>query len=331
MSDFRKRILEPLLLPVAAFVFVGGIAFGLSRILLVTTANGASVVAFVAALAVLLASAAVAAHGFRKPEKLAAGFAFVAIVAGGSVFAATIGIRPIEHHTPEPSFVFTAVNAESFEQASAAVETADELVIRFTNNDPGAPHNWGLQTDPVFAASPSLVDPGQGIANGESRDYILEHPDPALYYYFCFIHPNMKGELTITGEGEAAPPPPPPPGPPSPSAPASPSAPPSAPPSPDPNAAAATKVDITALKIQFDTSSLKLVAGEEISVTFNNNDPSVQHNFAIYSIDLSRKIFDTEIFNGVETRTGTFTAPAPGDYTFRCDVHQNMKGSVVFE
>ncbi|HEX9697494.1 MAG TPA: hypothetical protein VGB64_14405, partial [Actinomycetota bacterium] len=72
MSDFRKRILEPLLIPVAAFAFVGGIAFGLSRILLVTTANGASMVALVAALAVLTVAGVIASRGFHVPEKFAA-------------------------------------------------------------------------------------------------------------------------------------------------------------------------------------------------------------------------------------------------------------------
>lgn len=332
MSDFRKRILEPLLLPVAAFTFVGAIAFGLSRILLATTANGASLVALVAALAVLISAAAIAAHGFRKPEKLMALVSFVAIVAGGSVFAATVGIRPVEHHVPEPSFVFTAVNAVEFEQSEATVETADELVIRFTNNDPGAPHNWGVQTEPVFAASPSLVEPGEGLSAGQSRDYIMEHPDPGTYYYFCFIHPNMKGVLTIAGEGGEAPPPPPPTAEsPTPAQSPTATASPSPPPSPSPAGPALTSIEITAINIQFDEDSLLLEADAEISVTFHNNDPSVPHNFAIYSVDLSRKVFDTTVFNGVETKTGSFTSPAPGTYMFRCDVHPNMKGDVVFE
>ncbi|HVL90591.1 MAG TPA: cupredoxin domain-containing protein [Actinomycetota bacterium] len=329
MSDFRKRILEPLLLPLAAFAFVGALAFGLSRILLVTTANGASLVALVAALAVLLSASAVAAHGFGKPEKLMALFSFVAIVAGGSVFAATIGMRPVEHHTPEPSFVFTAVNSVSFEQSEATVETADELVIRFTNKDPAAPHNWGVQAEPTFAASPSLVEPGPGLDNGQSRDYILEHPDPGTYYYFCFIHPNMKGTLTITGEGGEAPPPPTPAE--SPTGSPSPTAGTPQPTETAPAGPAATSVDITAIDIAFDKDSLTLKAGTEIAVTFRNNDAGVPHNFAIYSVDLSRTIFDTKIFNGVETRTGTFTSPAPGTYVFRCDVHPQMKGDVVFE
>ncbi|HEX9697791.1 MAG TPA: cupredoxin domain-containing protein, partial [Actinomycetota bacterium] len=303
-------------------------AFGLSRILLVTTANGASMVALVAALAVLTVAGVIASRGFHVPEKFAAGVAFVAIVAGGSVFAATIGIRPIEHHSPEPSFTFSAVNAISFEQSEATVEAAEELAIRFTNNDPNAPHNWGLQTDPTFNASPALNEPGPGITAGQSIDYVFEGLQPGSYSYFCFIHPNMTGVMTVTGEGEAPPSPSP-----SPAATGSPAASPTASPSPaaSPTAPPADSVEITAKNIAFDTDALLLQAGEEISVTFHNEDAGTQHNFAIYSIDLSRKIFDTTIFSGVETKAGTFTAPDPGKYTFRCDVHLQMTGTVVFE
>lgn len=327
MSDFRKRILEPLLLPLTAFAFVGAIAWGLSRILLVTTTNGAAVLGLVAALVVLLVSAAFASRGFRTPEKIASAFTFVAVVAGGTVLASTMGLRPIEHHAPEPSFEFTAVNSVSFEQATAQVEAAPEIAIRFTNNDPDAPHNWGLQEAKKFGESPPIVDPGTPLDAGQSRDYLLEEVEPGIYYYFCFVHPNMTGALTVTGEGGEAPEQPEPTetgGPPS-------VPPPAATPSETSDATPSASVSIVAKDIVFDKKSLTLQAGQQISVTFDNQDKDIPHNFAIYSKDLSEKIFDTGIFPGVETRKGTFTAPAPGDYTFRCDVHPPMTGSVTFQ
>lgn len=326
MSDFRKRILEPLLIPLAAFVFVGSIAWGLSRILLVTTANGAAVVGLVAALMVLIVSAAFASRGFHFPEKAASLIAFVAIVAGGSVLAATMGIRPIEHHAPEPSAVVTAVNAISFEQKTITVEEAPEVVVRFTNNDPAAPHNWGVQAEAKFGASPPLVEPGAAINFGESTDYTLEEFEAGAYYFFCFVHPNMTGELVVGGEGGEGPAP----------EPAEPTTPPAATSSPtataSPSAPAnpAGSVTIVAKDIAFDQKALTLTAATSIKVTFDNQDPDIPHNFAIYSKDLTEKIFDSEIFPGVETREGTFTAPAAGEYTFRCDVHPQMTGPVTF-
>lgn len=326
MSDFRKRILEPLMIPLAAFVFLGAIAWGLSRILLVTTANGAAVVGLVAALMVLVVSAAFASRGFHFPEKAASLVAFVAIVAGGSVLAATMGIRPIEHHAPEPSAVVTAVNAVSFEQESITVEEAPEIVVRFTNNDPAAPHNWGVQADAKFGNSPPLVDPGAPIDFGQSTDYTLEEFEAGTYYFFCFVHPNMTGDLIVGGEGGEGPAPEPV----EPTTPPAATSSPAASPSPTAPATPSNSVTIVAKDLAFDQKALTLTASAQIAVTFDNQDPDIPHNFAIYSKDLTQKVFDTGIFPGVETREDTFAAPAAGEYTFRCDVHPQMTGPVTF-
>lgn len=196
-SNFKVRILEPLLIPLAAFVFVGGIAWGLSRLLLGTTVNGAAALAFAASVAVLVSCAAIASHGFRKPEKWAAGLSFVAIVAGGSVFAATAGIREFEAHLPEPSAVITASTATTFDQTTLTVEAAPVVVIRFQNNDPAAPHNWQLNASKEPGAD-VLVEPGASFFAGASRDYALNNVGAGSYFYFCAVHPaTMTGTLTV--------------------------------------------------------------------------------------------------------------------------------------
>lgn len=319
MSNFRTRILEPLLIPLAAFAFVGGVAWGLSRFLLATTANGATFLALAAAVLVLAACAAIATTGFHATQRGVTIASYVAIVAGGSVFAATAGIRPVHTHLPEPSFEITASNATSFDTDHIHLEEEEEQVVRFTNKDPAAPHNWGVLKTREYSADPAqvVVDAGTSLGNGESRDYLLEADEvpPGTYFYFCFIHPNMTGQLDIGAGGQAPPtstarptgaPPPPPTGPPG-----------------------ATRASISAENVQFNTDELRLAAGRQVEIVFENRE-SLPHNIAIARDEaFSDRIFEGEQATS-ETITYRFTGPPPGTYFFRCDFHPAMKGTAVF-
>lgn len=91
-----------------------------------------------------------------------------------------------------------------------------------------------------------------------------------------------------------------------------------------------TEVTIVALSIQFDTDMMELAANAEVTVTFDNQDGGIPHNWAMYTDEsASQEIFVGEIFNGPEVREHTFTTPGPGEYYFRCDVHPNMQGTVT--
>lgn len=322
MSEFRKRVLDPLLLPVAAFVFVGGIAWGLSRILLVTTKDVAAGVALAAALAVLVTCGVIATHGFRRLEKAGAAFAFLAIVAGGSVMAATLEIRPIHGHVPEPSAEIVAVESIRWETTTLAVPAEEVVVVRFVNRDPTAPHNWGFQREKVFGAGPSLVDPGPALPAGKSFDYVLEKVPAGAYTFFCYVHPSMVGTLTVGEGGTPAPAPVE-----SPTVPAPVETKPSPGGPPAPSAAA----EISALNLAFDVATLTLAAGGGVTITFDNKDSGVPHNVAIYEdAEFTKAVFSGEIFSGPAVKDYTFAAPPAGAYSFRCDVHPNMKGTVEF-
>ncbi len=91
-----------------------------------------------------------------------------------------------------------------------------------------------------------------------------------------------------------------------------------------------TEATIVAVNIQFDTDSMELAANAEVTVTFDNQDTGVPHNWAMYTDEsASQEIFVGEIFPGPEVREHTFTTPGPGEYYFRCDVHPNMQGTVT--
>ncbi|MDI6867817.1 cupredoxin domain-containing protein [Methanoculleus sp.] len=93
-------------------------------------------------------------------------------------------------------------------------------------------------------------------------------------------------------------------------------------------------VDLTAEDIAFDTSTITVPAGAEVTVNFNNMDDGIPHNFAVYTdSSASEEIFVGDIITGPDTTTYTFTAPSePGTYFFRCDVHpQQMTGDFVVQ
>ncbi|MEN6341362.1 MAG: cupredoxin domain-containing protein [Methanospirillum sp.] len=81
-------------------------------------------------------------------------------------------------------------------------------------------------------------------------------------------------------------------------------------------------------------STITAPAGAQVTVTFNNMDSGVPHNFAVYTdSSATTPIFKGPIVTGPTTTTYTFTAPStPGTYFFRCDVHPTiMTGTFVVQ
>jgi plastocyanin len=78
----------------------------------------------------------------------------------------------------------------------------------------------------------------------------------------------------------------------------------------------------------FDTNRLEAEAGIPFTVTFDNQDTGVPHNFVITRPDGTKvDIGDTAFFNGVAEKTYNVPALDAGEYPFLCEVHpQVMKG-----
>jgi plastocyanin len=86
--------------------------------------------------------------------------------------------------------------------------------------------------------------------------------------------------------------------------------------------------------IQFDTAELTIPADTDVTITADNTDTGIPHNFAVYT---SRDAADsgedalaaTEICSGPCTGSATLNLSA-GEYFFRCDVHPaQMTGTLV--
>jgi plastocyanin len=92
------------------------------------------------------------------------------------------------------------------------------------------------------------------------------------------------------------------------------------------------QVTVVADDLKFDTDTIVVPADQEISITLDNQDAGTLHNVAVYTSiegEDRREIYRGDLFNGRETRTYTFTAPAPGVYLFRCDAHPDMEGVFI--
>jgi plastocyanin len=91
-------------------------------------------------------------------------------------------------------------------------------------------------------------------------------------------------------------------------------------------------IDLLAKDFAFNTSTITVPVGANVTVNFDNQDASVGHNFAVYdSASMKKTIFKGEIISGPKKIIYTFNAPQePGTYHFQCDPHaQKMKGEFI--
>jgi plastocyanin len=88
-------------------------------------------------------------------------------------------------------------------------------------------------------------------------------------------------------------------------------------------------VTVVAKDFAFTTPEITVPAGKAFELTLDNRD-GAPHNVAIYTdSSASTQVSVGEIFSGPGQRTQSVPALTPGTYFFRCDVHQNMTGTIV--
>ena len=95
----------------------------------------------------------------------------------------------------------------------------------------------------------------------------------------------------------------------------------------------AATVDVVAKGNQFTKKTIELRAEHPPEIVFDNQDPNVLHNVAIFSdAEFTRRVFTGDVFAGPETMRYRFRALPAGTYHFRCDMHPtNMVGEVHVE
>ena len=86
-----------------------------------------------------------------------------------------------------------------------------------------------------------------------------------------------------------------------------------------------TELTITSTKTAFDIEHFKVPVGEEITITYANEDDGISHNWALKGVDDAK----TDLERGVNTKEVTFTIDEAGEYEYVCEVHPvQMKGTI---
>jgi plastocyanin len=81
-------------------------------------------------------------------------------------------------------------------------------------------------------------------------------------------------------------------------------------------------LDVVAKGLAFDPTCLVASAGKPFDLNFDNEDPTVIHNVAIFTNSSATKnLFTGDPVTGVAKATYKVDALAPGTYYFRCDYH----------
>lgn len=97
---------------------------------------------------------------------------------------------------------------------------------------------------------------------------------------------------------------------------------------PNPSAPAGDAIVIVARDMQFQTTSVTVKANEPVAIVLDNQE-GAPHNIAVNDAS-GEVVFKGEIVSNAQT-TGTLPALAAGTYSFLCEVHPDMRGTITAE
>jgi plastocyanin len=90
-----------------------------------------------------------------------------------------------------------------------------------------------------------------------------------------------------------------------------------------------TQLTLVAKDTTFNKNTLEAPAGETFQIKFTNDDSAVYHNVGVYTQPGAKPVVDGQPISGVNKITYNFEVPSPGTYTFKCDFHANMTGTLT--
>jgi plastocyanin len=204
-GEVRFRVPLPIVIPLTAIVVIGGIAFGISRILLSVPKEIAVVIALAVAANILIACTVLA----LRPQEARSSWAELLVVATYplviGVVIAQLGIgegtSAAESHEAEEAAPAAGtgltLEAENVAFSTDQIElpAGEETELEFTNSDSSATsHNFSIYEDD--SAKKNLFK-GDVVPGGSSSTYTIPALDKGSYYFQCDIHPGMNGTVKV--------------------------------------------------------------------------------------------------------------------------------------
>jgi plastocyanin len=296
----RDRVVLPILLPIVMLLVIAAALFGFSRILLSLTKDAATAIALIVALSILVVAALVASRSVVRASSLASmlgAIAGVAMLAGGiALIAVGAGGEKEGGGGPAATISLTAKGI-AFDKTKLSVPAGKPFAIAFDNQDAGIQHDVQIFDNEGFTGTPLLN--GEIVTGPAKVTYEASALDPGTYYFHCSVHPaQMQGTIEATPAG--------------------------------PVGGGGARVTVAAQGLRFDTDRIELPAGAPSTIHFENNDPGIQHNIAIFTdSSLGTNLFRGEIVTGPTAVDYRIPPLEPGSYYFHCDVHPTMSGTVV--
>ena len=298
-TSTRDRLVLPILLPIVTLLVIGAALFGFSRILLSLTKDAATAIALIVALSILVVAAVVASRSVVRSSSLASmlgAIAGVAMLAGGiALIAVGAGGEKEGGVGPAVTISLTAKGI-AFDKTKLSVPAGKPFAIAFDNEDAGIQHDVQIFDNEGFTGTPLLN--GEIVTGPAKVTYEAPQLDPGTYYFHCSVHPaQMQGTIQATAGAPGG---------------------------------GGARVTVAAQSLQFDTGRIELPANAPSTIHFENNDPGIQHNIAIFTdSSLGTNLFRGEIVTGPAAVDYRIPPLEPGSYYFHCDVHPTMSGAVV--
>ena len=303
-TSTRDRLVLPILLPLGIVVGVAAVLYLFSRVLLSLTADAATATALIVAFSILVVATIAASRTVIRASTLASmvgAIAGVALLAGGIALVAVGSTGGGAAVGPAVTLQLAAKNL-AFDTTSLAAPAQKPFAISFDNQDAGVQHDVQIFDNKDFSGTPLFN--GQIITGVARVTYDVRALATGTYYFHCVVHPTtMHGTLTVkpapAGGGGT------------------------------PAGGGGATLTVIAQNLQFDTSTIDLPGNAASSIQFENKDPGVQHNIAIFTdSSLSTRLFTGSLVAGPGAADYKIPPLAPGTYYFHCDVHPTMNGKV---
>jgi plastocyanin len=302
--SFAAKFVIPLAIPVIAALVIFSVLWSVSRVLLAMPGDGATPIAILLAIGVLLLCAFVA-----TAPRISKGAVYAVIgVPLIGIYIAGIGSGIYLHNerpesaaaklTPLPAQQTTTDNKFSVTQFTFAA--GGQVTINL-KNDGQAVHNFHI-TNAQDASGNDIKS--KNLAPGDTDTLTFTLAGPRAYSFRCDFHPTeMTGTIQVINAGgaEAA-----------------------------AGGGAPGELAQTATDNKFSPTSFTIDHGTKATLTLQNKGTAT-HNWHVLNVkNPDGSDIKTDLTDGGKTATISFEVDQPGQYPYQCDVHPTeMKGTLT--